>query len=285
MQSWRPLASVLGHLATGAATLAVGTLLWGRALPPAAPPSAPRPDAGLPAVGAGNLWGQHAPRTESPLAGLRSGWARENVRTDFNREIDVPRIHEMAWVDPLASVIGNVELGRDVFVAPFASLRGDAGQPIHVGAESNLQDGVVLHALETERGGQPVDANRYIVGGRAYGIYIGDRVSLAHQAQVHGPAWIESDVFVGMQALVFKAKVSSGVVIEPAARVIGVTIPPNRYVPAGEIVTDQQTADGLPPITYAYAFKGLNADVVHVHTSLAAGYAGRDAPASPARGH
>lgn len=282
MQSWCSLGSILAHIATGAATLAVGTLLWGRVNPLDALRRLPTP---LPDVGAGNVWGQHAPRTESPFAGLRSGWARENVRTDFNSEVEVPRIHEMAWVDPLASVIGNVELGRSVFVAPFASLRGDEGQPIHVGDYSNVQDGVVIHALETESGGKPIDANRVVVNGRAYGVYIGDRVSVAHQAHVHGPAWIDNDVFVGMQALVFKAKVSHGVVIEPAARVIGVTIPPDRYVPAGEIVTDQATADRLPRITYSYSFKDLNSAVVHVNTSLAAGYAGRAVPASPFGGH
>jgi carbonic anhydrase/acetyltransferase-like protein (isoleucine patch superfamily) len=98
---------------------------------------------------------------------------------------------------------------------------------------------------------------------------------MAHQSQVHGPAWIEDDVFVGMKALVFKAHIGKGCVIEPAANVIGVTIAPGRYVPAGMTVATQQAADALPAITPDYRFAALNAAVVHVNTSLADGYAGR----------
>lgn len=122
-----------------------------------------------------------------------------------------------------------VALGAEVFVAPFASIRGDEGQP-------------------------------------------GRRVSLAHQSQVHGPARIDDDVFVGMQALVFKAWIGRGSVVEPGAKVVGVTVAPGRYVPAGMVLTDQAAADRLPLITETYAFRDLNEAVVHVNTSFAKGY-------------
>jgi hypothetical protein len=38
------------------------------------------------------------------------------------------------------------------------------------------------------------------------------------------------------------------------------------------VLTDQSAADRLPVITDDYAFKNLNAGVVHVNTSLADGY-------------
>lgn len=64
-------------------------------------------------------------------------------------------------------------------------------------------------------------------------------------------------------------------VIEPGAKVIGVQILPSRYVKTGAVVTDQKVADRLPLITADYPFRGLNKAVVHVNTSLAAGYSGR----------
>ncbi len=178
-------------------------------------------------------------------------------------------------MDPLASVIGNVEIGKRVYLAPFSSARGDEGQPIYIGDESNLQDGVVIHALETIDNGRPRPEHTYLVHGQRYAVYIGNRVSLAHQSHVHGPAWIEDDVFLGMQALVFKAHIKRGSVVEPAATIIGVTIPAGRYVKAGSVVTDQNTADRLPRITKNYAFRTINKAVVHVNTSLADGYSGR----------
>jgi hypothetical protein len=72
--------------------------------------------------------------------------------------------------------------------------------------------------------------------------------------------------------MVFKAAIGEGVVIEPAAKVIGVTIAPHHYVPAGMTVTDQKVADKLPLITDDYPFRSLNDAVVHVNTGLAASY-------------
>jgi carbonic anhydrase/acetyltransferase-like protein (isoleucine patch superfamily) len=206
-----------------------------------------------------------------PAKGFAQG--RPNVETDFNEDVDVPAIDGSAFVDPLASVMGAVRLGKQVYVAPFASIRGDEGQPIQIGDGANVQDGVVIHALETVAEGKPVPNRTVNVGGRDYAVYIGKRVSLAHQALVHGPARIDDDVFVGMQAMVFKAQIGEGVVIEPGARVIGVTVPPHRYVAAGQTVTDQKVADQLPEITDGYPFRSLNADVVHVNTSFAGRYA------------
>jgi carbonic anhydrase/acetyltransferase-like protein (isoleucine patch superfamily) len=75
-----------------------------------------------------------------------------------------------------------------------------------------------------------------------------------------------------MQALVFKSWVGRGSVVEPGAKLIGVTVPPGHYVPAGTVLTDQALADKLPLITEDYPFKDLNEAVVHVNTSLARGY-------------
>ena len=229
----------------------------------------------VPSVGASDGWGQHTPDPHAPRPRQGQGITRANVPADFNPNIVSPHVNKTAYLDPMSSVIGKVEIGKRVYVAPFVSVRGDEGQPIHIGDQSNLQDGVVIHALETLAEGRPIPMNTYHVDGQEYAVYIGNRVSLAHQSHVHGPAWIEDDVFVGMQALVFKAHIGTGTVVEPAAKVIGVTIPPGRYVPAGAVVTSQAIADALPRITFSYGLREINQAVVHVNTSLADGYGGK----------
>ena len=205
-----------------------------------------------------------------PVRGFQKG--RPNVETDFNDDIETQLLDPSAFVDPLASVVGHVRIGKSVYLAPFASIRGDEGQPIFIGDGANVQDGAVVHALETAQDGKPVPGRTYAVGGRDYAVYIGKRVSLAHQSLVHGPARVDDNVFVGMQAMVFKSWVGEGVVIEPGAKVIGVTIAAHRYVPAGQTITEQTVADRLPTITDGYSFRLLNDAVVHVNTSFASGY-------------
>jgi len=196
----------------------------------------------------------------------------KNVLTDFSSKVCDPVIDPTAYVHPLAAVIGNIILGKNVMVSPFASVRGDEGQPLFVGDNSNVQDGVVIHALETEMNGQVIEKNLYEVEGKKYAVYIGSRVSLAHQVQIHGPAVVLDETFVGMKSLVFKASIGKNCVIEPGCILMGVTIADGRYVPAGSVIKTQEQADKLPVVTEDYPFRTLNKGVVHVNTALAKGY-------------
>jgi len=199
----------------------------------------------------------------------------KNVRTDFNTVVSEPKIDPTAYVHPLAAAIGNIIIGGNVFLSPGSSVRGDEGQPLHVGQDSNVQDGVVIHALETEHNGEPVEGNLMEVEGSKYAVYVGERVSLAHQVQIHGPAVVRDDTFVGMKSLVFKSRVGRRCVLEPGCIVMGVNVEDGRYVPAGWVVRDQTAADALPEITADYPFKDLNKGVVHVNVELARGYLAR----------
>jgi carbonic anhydrase/acetyltransferase-like protein (isoleucine patch superfamily) len=196
----------------------------------------------------------------------------KNVVTDFNSRIYDPVIDPSTYVHPLAAVVGHVILGKNIMISPFAAIRGDEGQPLFVGDDSNVQDGVVIHALETEMNGQPIEKNLYEINGEKYAVYVGSRVSLAHQVQIHGPAVVLDETFVGMKSLVFKSYVGKNCVIEPGCTVMGVTIPDGRYIPAGSVVKTQAEADQLPVIKEDYPFRTLNKGVVHVNTALAKGY-------------
>jgi len=196
----------------------------------------------------------------------------QNVIADFCQKEYMPHIDSSACIHPAAAVIGHVFIGKRVMVSPFASVRGDEGQPIFVGDEANVQDGVIIHALETEHDGHPIEENQVGADGKKYAVYIGKRVSLAHQVQIHGPAYVGNDTFVGMKVLVFRAKVGDNCVIEPGCILMGVTVADGRYVPAGTVLRDQKDADDLPVISDDYPLKDLNKGVVRVNTSLADGY-------------
>ncbi|MBA3752597.1 MAG: carbonic anhydrase [Nitrospira sp.] len=197
------------------------------------------------------------------------GWVAPNVSTTFNPIAAEPVIARTARIHPLAAVIGSVTIGELSFVAPGASIRGDEGQHIFVGDRSNVQDGVVIHGLETFEGDHELPENEVQVAGKSYSVYIGKRVSLAHQSQVHGPAKVGDDTFIGMQALVFRTELGDQVVVEPGAKLIGVKVASGRYVPALSLITTQEQADALPLITDSYPYRKLNDGVVSVNIQLA----------------
>jgi carbon dioxide concentrating mechanism protein CcmM len=214
----------------------------------------------------------------SPTMNIRS-----NIQTDFNPNATYPKISKFAYIDPFGLVIGHCEIGKIVLVAPFAACRGDEGFPIHVGDYSNMQDGVILHSLEAISHGKSLDDRRYSAEGsllkandtgfkNGFAIYVGDKVSLAHGVQVHGPAYIGNDTFVGMKSLIFNAKIGNRVAVGVSSTITdGVTIPDNKFVPPGTIITTQAQADALPS-RIGSPYEAINNAVLHVNQELAKGY-------------
>lgn len=94
----------------------------------------------------------------------------------------VPVVDPTAYVHPLATIIGHVTLGANVYVGPGAVLRGDWGK-IEVSEGCNVQENCVLHMFP----GQSVllDAGAHI----------------GHGAIVHG-AHIGAQCLVGMNAVI-----------------------------------------------------------------------------------
>ncbi len=68
----------------------------------------------------------------------------------------------------MAVVNASVTIGEMIFVAQGASIRGDEGQPIFVGDYSNVQDGVVIHGLETFKGDHELLQNKVQLAGKQY---------------------------------------------------------------------------------------------------------------------
>ena len=123
-----------------------------------------------------------------------------------------PTIHPTAFVHPAAHVIGNVSLGARVSVWPTAVLRGDS-DAIVIGADSNVQDGAVIHVDE----GIPTR--------------VGNRVAIGHRAIVHG-ATIDDDVLIAMGAVLLNGvHVGSGSIIGA-----GAVLPEGKRIPENSLV-------------------------------------------------
>ena len=123
-----------------------------------------------------------------------------------------PAVSPGAWVAPGAVLVGAVTLAADASVWYGTVVRADTAT-ITVGARTNLQDGVVVHADP----GFPVT--------------VGDGVSVGHRAVLHGCV-IGDDVLVGMGAVVLNgARIGSGTLIAAGAVVLeGADVPPGSLV-------------------------------------------------------
>lgn len=171
------------------------------------------------------------------------------------------RLSPSAYVHDKASVIGDVVLGDHVNVAASASVRADEGAPFFIGSSSNIQDGVVIHALK----------DRYVeVGGEEWAVYVGKNVSMAHDALVHGPCYIGDHTFIGFKAVVHDAVIGERCFIGIGAVVVGVNIPDGKFVPHGQIIDSPAKVKDLPPVSEAHG--EFNDDVVEVNRGLAAAY-------------
>ena len=124
-----------------------------------------------------------------------------------------PRIHPTAWVHPSAEVIGEVHLGEEVSVWPTTVLRGDRGA-IFIGAQTNLQDGVIAHAT-----------------GGVSTTHIGQCCTVGHRAILHG-CKVGEWCLIGMGAVLMD-NVELGAWSFVAA---GALLPPGKVYPPRSFV-------------------------------------------------
>ena len=127
---------------------------------------------------------------------------------------DTPDIHRSVFVAPTASIIGNATLAESASAFFGVSVRADTA-PIRVGARTNLQDNVVLHA-------DP-----------GFPCTLGTGVSVGHSAVVHG-CTVEDDCLIGMSATILNgAVIGSGSLVAAGAVVLEGTVVPPRSLVAG----------------------------------------------------
>ena len=125
-----------------------------------------------------------------------------------------PVIHPSAYVHKEATIIGNVIIGKNVYIGPGASLRGDWGQ-ITIEDGCNIQDNCIIHIFP----GKDVLLNQ--------------NSHIGHGAIIHG-ANIGRNSLVGMNAVVMDdAKVGDECIIGALCFIRGEMQIPNRKIVVG----------------------------------------------------
>lgn len=116
-----------------------------------------------------------------------------------------PDLAADAYVAPGAQVIGRVMLGARASVWFNAVLRGD-NDPITIGADSNVQDGAMVHAdpgVPTTIGAGVTIGHHAIV----HGATVGDNCLIGMGATILNGAVLGRNCLVGANALVTEGKV------------------------------------------------------------------------------
>jgi carbonic anhydrase/acetyltransferase-like protein (isoleucine patch superfamily) len=171
---------------------------------------------------------------------------------------DLPVIDESAYVDFTAIICGKVIVGANVFIGPYAVIRADETkadgslEPIIIGANSNIQDGVVIHSKS---------------GGK---VVIGEYTSIAHRSIIHGPCEVGNRVFVGFNSVLFNCTVGDESVIRHNSVVEGCRVPAKFHIPSTTAIhsdTDLSTIEQVTP-----DFSSFSEDVAQANIALVQGY-------------
>lgn len=134
------------------------------------------------------------------------------IKTIRNKK---PQFGQNCFLADNAVVVGEVTMGDNCTVWFNAVVRGDV-HSITIGNDTNIQDGAVIHC--TYQKAKTV---------------IGSKVSIAHNAIVHG-CTIEDNVLIGMGAIVMDdAVVKTGAVIAAGAIILPGTIVEANSIYAG----------------------------------------------------
>lgn len=124
----------------------------------------------------------------------------------------MPKLGKDVFIAPNASIIGDVVLGDKVNIWFGTVLRGDMHE-IRVGDRSNIQDNAVVHVAK----------------GRS-GTYIGSDVLIGHGAIIHA-CTLGDGAFIGMGSVIL----DHAVVEEGAMVAAGAMVTPGKRVKSGEL--------------------------------------------------
>ena len=124
--------------------------------------------------------------------------------------------HPESWIAPTAAVIGKVRLDKGASVWFGAVLRGD-NELIHIGENSNVQDGTVMH---TDMG---------------FPLTLGKGVTVGHNVMMHG-CTVDDYSLIGINAVILNgAKIGKYCIIGA-----------NSLIPEGKVIPDGSLVMGSP---------------------------------------
>ena len=126
-----------------------------------------------------------------------------------------PQFGSNCYLAETAIIIGNVIAGDDCSIWFNAVVRGDVNS-IRIGNRVNIQDGAIIHCTFEQAA-----------------TAIGNRVSIGHQAMVHG-CTLHDDVLIGMGAIVMDhAVIHSGSIVAAGAVVLENSVVESGWIWAG----------------------------------------------------
>ena len=127
-----------------------------------------------------------------------------------------PSLGRDVWIAPNATVIGDVRLGDNASIWWNAVLRGD-NDTITIGANSNIQDGSVLH----------VDAGVPLT--------VGAHVTIGHLVMLHG-CTVGDESLIGIKTVILNHAVIGRHCIIGA----------NSLIPEGKVIPERSLVMGSP---------------------------------------
>lgn len=125
-----------------------------------------------------------------------------------------PVVDPTAFVHPQAVVIGNVIIGKEVYIGPGAAIRGDWGG-IVLGDGCNVQENCIVHMFP------------------GLTVRLEESAHIGHGAIIHG-AHIGRNVLVGMNAVIMdEAEIGEESIIGALAFIKAKTVIPRRSLVVG----------------------------------------------------
>lgn len=119
----------------------------------------------------------------------------------------LPTFGARVFADSTAIIIGDVEIGADCSIWPYAVIRGDMHK-IRIGERSSIQDGSILHITHAgpfNENGYPLTIGSDVTIGHSvnlHGCTLGDRILVGIGSTILDGAIVEDDVVIGAGTLV-----------------------------------------------------------------------------------
>lgn len=128
----------------------------------------------------------------------------------------IPLIDPSAFVHPNATVTGNVEIGKEVYIGPGAAIRGDWGG-IVIEDGCNVQENCTIHMFP------------------GVTVVLKEGAHVGHGAVVHG-ALLGRNCLIGMNSVIMdQAQIGEGAIVGALS-----------FVPSEMVVPDRKIAVGNP---------------------------------------
>ncbi len=159
-----------------------------------------------------------------------------------------PKRGEGVWIAPDATVIGNVEIGKDSSIWFGCVVRGDVHY-IKIGERTNIQDLSMIHVTHYKKPDMS-DGHPTIIG---------NDVTIGHRVMLHG-CTIEDACLIGMNATILDGAVIGKESIVGAGALVtgGKKFPPRSLILGSPAKVVRQLSDEEVAELYASAKRYVN---------------------------